>query len=164
MVSSRCKALCRRCRGKMRYETYRSLIFMGVCFLSSFTILLFSMMIYVSAVLISGGPESVILIPLLVATGSSLTVMFLSARSIIRLAGFTSETESQEGYVLNRGEEIIVDEMIGHGGRIMQSRLVSGSGLSRATVSRLVADLEKKGIISKTRKGVTNELILEKWK
>lgn len=45
-------------------------------------------------------------------------------------------------------------------GRVLQSRIAEISGLSRATISRVVTSLENKGVIVRVRKGVTNEIIL----
>ncbi|WMT51961.1 MAG: MarR family transcriptional regulator [Ferroplasma sp.] len=54
----------------------------------------------------------------------------------------------------------IIDLLMKHGNVMLQSTIVSSSGISKASASRAITSLENKGVILKQRKGVTNEIIL----
>ena len=47
-----------------------------------------------------------------------------------------------------------------HGNKMLQSAMASSLKISKASVSRALDSLERKGVIVKMRKGVTNEIIL----
>lgn len=64
--------------------------------------------------------------------------------------------------LLTEDEEKIVKIMQEHGGKITQDRLPELTGFSRPKITRLVYELESRGIIEKKSKGRTNELVLIK--
>ncbi len=64
--------------------------------------------------------------------------------------------------LLTEDEEKIVKIMQQHGGKITQDKLPELTGFSRPKITRLVYELENRGIIKKKTKGRTNELVLIK--
>ncbi|MCW6170984.1 MAG: winged helix-turn-helix transcriptional regulator [Thermoplasmatales archaeon] len=54
----------------------------------------------------------------------------------------------------------IIDLLMKNNNRMLQNTIVQNIGLSKASASRAISSLENKGIIIKTRRGVTNEIIL----
>ena len=54
----------------------------------------------------------------------------------------------------------IIDLLMKHNNAMLQSTIVSSSGISKASASRAITSLENKGVILKKRKGVTKEIIL----
>ena len=54
----------------------------------------------------------------------------------------------------------IIDILMKNNNRMLQSTIVQNVGVSKASTSRAITSLENKGIIIKTRRGVTNEIIL----
>ena len=148
----------------MRYETYRSLLSYGILFLLAFVILLVSVVLYSVNLLMptqfSNNLDSLVA----VSAVASLLAMVLTLRLIMRVLSLEKSDEGEDEYPRSRDEEEILDAIKKDGGRMLQNALVSSSRFSKAKVSRLVSDLENKGLITKRRRGVTNELILEKWK
>jgi|GEM_PF-3040848 DNA-binding transcriptional ArsR family regulator len=63
--------------------------------------------------------------------------------------------------VLSRSEELVVGIISGNGGKMFQNALVLDSGLSPATVTRVLTSLEEKGVIERTRHGMTNAVTLK---
>ena len=150
--------------GIMRYETYRSLLSYGILFLLAFVILLVSVVLYSVNLLMptqfSNNLDSLVA----VSAVASLLAMVLTLRLVMRVLSLEKSDEGEDEYPRSRDEEEILDAIKKDGGRMLQNALVSSSRFSKAKVSRLVSDLENKGLITKRRRGVTNELILEKWK
>ena len=62
--------------------------------------------------------------------------------------------------VLKEDEKKAIEALLAAGGKITQRELQDKIGFSKAKVSRLVFDLEKRGVIKKDRTGRTNILIL----
>ncbi len=150
--------------GIMRYETYRSLLSYGILFLLAFVILLVSVVLYSVNLLMptqfSNNLDSLVA----VSAVASLLAMVLTLRMVMRVLSLEKSDAGEDEYPRSRDEEEILDAIKKDGGRMLQNALVSSSRFSKAKVSRLVSDLENKGLITKRRRGVTNELILEKWK
>ncbi len=63
---------------------------------------------------------------------------------------------------LDEGEKRIYLLLIDSGGSLLQKDLVGLDGLSKATISRIIDRLEKKGIVEKIRHGSTNKIILKR--
>jgi uncharacterized membrane protein len=99
-----------------------------------------------------------------VSAGGSMFVMIISLWKISGMAREELSTGRGEMPTLTQSEQRIVDTIMENGGRILQNSLVNRENISKATVSRTVESLVAKGVITRTRKGVTNELVLEKWK
>ena len=53
----------------------------------------------------------------------------------------------------------IIDLLMKNHNAMLQSAIVASSGISKASASRAIASLENKGVVSKRRKGVTNEYV-----
>lgn len=87
---------------------------------------------------------------------------FLELISDIKRRGSASipKSSGQPPIELSKNEEIILSIITGNGGRILQNAVVLSSGLSGATVTRILTSLEEKGVIEKTRHGMTNEIYL----
>ncbi len=148
----------------MRYELYRSILFLATFFLASFTIFLISAILYASILLMYGIPDTLVTFLLGVSAGGSMFVMIISLWKISGMAREELSTGRGEMPALTQSEQRIVDTIMENGGRILQNSLVNRENISKATVSRTVESLVAKGVITRTRKGVTNELVLEKWK
>ncbi len=63
---------------------------------------------------------------------------------------------------LDEGERRLYGLLVDSNGSLLQKNLVGLDGMSRATVSRLVDRLEKKGIVEKIRHGSTNMIVLKR--
>lgn len=63
---------------------------------------------------------------------------------------------------LDEGERRIYLLLIDSGGSLLQKDLVGLDNFSRATISRIIDKLEKKGIVEKIRHGSTNRIILKR--
>lgn len=80
----------------------------------------------------------------------------------IKKAGLpAATTEKKTALPLNRNEEMIVSIITGNGGKMLQNAIVLNSGLSASTVTRVLTSLEEKGVIEKSRYGMTNEISLK---
>ncbi|MGC8547144.1 MAG: helix-turn-helix transcriptional regulator [Thermoplasmata archaeon] len=64
---------------------------------------------------------------------------------------------------LDEGEKRVYLLLIESGGSLLQKDLVGLDDFSRATISRIIDKLEKKGIIEKIRHGSTNKIILKRF-
>jgi uncharacterized membrane protein len=64
--------------------------------------------------------------------------------------------------VLKGDEKKIYQQLLDTGGEMLQKDLVLSSGFGKAKVTRLLDKLEKKGLITKTRHGMTNKVTLKK--
>lgn len=63
---------------------------------------------------------------------------------------------------LDEGEKRVYLLLIDSGGSLLQKDLVGLDDYSRATISRIIDRLEKKGIVEKIRHGSTNKIILKR--
>jgi len=63
--------------------------------------------------------------------------------------------------LLAKDEKILVEEVLGAGGRMKQNELVNRLPFPKAKVSRLLSRLERKGLVDKRRYGLTNEVVLK---
>ncbi len=63
---------------------------------------------------------------------------------------------------LDEGEKRIYGVLSDAGGSVLQKDMVGLDGMSRATVSRIVDRLEKKGVVDKIRHGSTNMVVLKR--
>ncbi|NJD78237.1 MAG: hypothetical protein FIB08_14290 [Candidatus Methanoperedens sp.] len=61
---------------------------------------------------------------------------------------------------LEGDEKKLVKEIANHGGEILQNELVLSLNFSKAKVSRMVSDLEKRGLVAKKQYGLTNKIAL----
>ncbi len=61
---------------------------------------------------------------------------------------------------LEGDEKKLVKEIADHGGEILQNELVLSLNFSKAKVSRMVSDLEKRGLVAKKQYGLTNKVAL----
>lgn len=98
-----------------------------------------------------------ILIPLFASTGvlvGSLVYYFMSSH--LRAKKDFSAVLSLVEY----DERAIIQELMKAGGGMPQSRLVASTGMSKVKVSRVLSDLEAKGVIKKKASGVTNDVEL----
>ncbi|MDA8142383.1 MAG: MarR family transcriptional regulator [Thermoplasmatales archaeon] len=65
---------------------------------------------------------------------------------------------------LSRSEELVVGIISRNGGKMLQNALVLDSGLSPATVTRVLTSLEEKGVVERTRHGMTNAVDLKNYR
>lgn len=63
--------------------------------------------------------------------------------------------------VLRADERKVLDVLVAHGGSCKQREIVKQTDFSKAKVSRILADLEKRGIVEKDRTGRTNKIVLK---
>lgn len=61
---------------------------------------------------------------------------------------------------LEGDEKKLVREIADHGGEMLQNELVLSLNFSKAKVSRMVTDLEKRGLVVKKQYGLTNKVAL----
>jgi hypothetical protein len=61
---------------------------------------------------------------------------------------------------LEGDEKKLVKEVADHGGEMLQNELVLSLNFSKAKVSRMVMDLEKRGLVVKKQYGLTNKVAL----
>jgi len=67
--------------------------------------------------------------------------------------------------LIDADQRRIIETLAKNGGRAAQSKLVSTTGINKVKVSRVVADLEARGVVRKSASGVTNVVELdEKFK
>ncbi|MHB1707944.1 MAG: helix-turn-helix transcriptional regulator [Thermoplasmataceae archaeon] len=76
-------------------------------------------------------------------------------------ASYSTTTKPEP--VLSRSEELVVGIISGNGGKMLQNALVLDSGLSPATVTRVLTSLEEKGVVERTRHGMTNAVALKNY-
>ena len=74
-----------------------------------------------------------------------------------------SSMAAKPGPALSRSEELLVGIISGNGGKMLQNALVMDSGLSPATVTRVLTSLEEKGVVERTRHGMTNAVVLKNY-
>ena len=63
---------------------------------------------------------------------------------------------------LDDGEKRVYGTLVDAGGSFLQRDLFGMDGMSRATVSRIVDRLERKGVVEKIRHGSTNMIVLKR--
>jgi len=61
---------------------------------------------------------------------------------------------------LEGDEKKLVKEIADHGGEMLQNELVLSLNFSKAKVSRMLTDLEKRGLVVKKQYGLTNKVVL----
>lgn len=61
---------------------------------------------------------------------------------------------------LEGDEKKLVKEIADHGGEMLQNELVLSLNFSKAKVSRMLTDLEKRGLVVKKQYGLTNKIAL----
>ncbi|MCX9012447.1 MAG: MarR family transcriptional regulator [Candidatus Methanoperedens sp.] len=61
---------------------------------------------------------------------------------------------------LEGDEKKLVKEIADHGGEMLQNELVLSLNFSKAKVSRILSDLEKRGLVVKKHHGLTNKIAL----
>ena len=61
---------------------------------------------------------------------------------------------------LEGDEKKLVKEIADHGGEMLQNELVLSLNFSKAKMSRMVTDLEKRGVVVKKQYGLTNKVAL----
>lgn len=61
---------------------------------------------------------------------------------------------------LEGNEKKLVKEIADHGGEMLQNELVLSLNFSKAKVSRMLTDLEKRGLVVKKQYGLTNKVAL----
>ncbi|MGB8216351.1 MAG: hypothetical protein WCE94_03525 [Candidatus Methanoperedens sp.] len=61
---------------------------------------------------------------------------------------------------LEGDEKKLVKEIADHGGEMLQNELVLSLNFSKAKVSRMLTDLEKRGVVVKKQYGLTNKVAL----
>ncbi len=61
---------------------------------------------------------------------------------------------------LEGDEKKLVKEIVDHGGEMLQNELVLSLNFSKAKVSRMLTDLEKRGLVVKKQYGLTNKVAL----
>ncbi|VVB96729.1 Uncharacterised protein [uncultured archaeon] len=61
---------------------------------------------------------------------------------------------------LEGDEKKLVKEIASHGGEMLQNELVLTLNFSKAKVSRMISDLEKRGLVAKKQYGLTNKVAL----
>ncbi len=97
--------------------------------------------------------------------------MINSYRNVVRLLAeisaanyrtpASSSIVTKPELALSRSEELVVGIVSRNGGKMLQNALVLDSGLSPATVTRVLTSLEEKGVIERTRHGMTNAVVLK---
>ncbi len=101
-----------------------------------------------------------LLIPLLSSTGllvGTLAYYFMSSQFRVKEKRDFVPLLS----LLPGDQRLVLEAIIKAGGKMPQSRIVSNTGLNKVKVSRVVSDLEARGVVKKTGKGVTNLIELE---
>ncbi len=93
---------------------------------------------------------------------AALAGVLMGAGSLYLYTNFKDKKEKIPLTLLTEDEEKIVRAIEQEGGVITQDKLPRITGFSRPKITRLVSELEARGIIEKTSKGRTNELKLKK--
>jgi len=55
----------------------------------------------------------------------------------------------------------VIEELVKNSGTCTQSKLVSATGMNKVKVSRVISDLEARGVVKKTTSGITNQVELD---
>jgi uncharacterized membrane protein len=138
-------------------------VLIGVILLTGFILAVSAASLYVQAHLLSGTACDCqfpieLLVPLLSSAGvlvGSMVYYFMTAQSKIKkdMAPLLALVDADQKRVL--------EELAKAGGSAPQSKLVEKAGMNKVKVSRVVAELEARGVIKKTSSGVTNKVELE---
>lgn len=176
-----------RNKRKGKYPTagigsFRNLLFYAISLLLSLMIIIIAATVLAVTFSITGIITVSLFIVFLIIISVNLVVMGVSVRGILRSYPYfmnslgngrqivaTVRADRKEG--LETGVKFtrdnftdleleIVDKLRDNRNKILQNRLVSLTGASKATISRSIYSLERKGVVLKVRKGVTNEIIL----
>lgn len=168
---------------KNKTSVSRPIVYYAVFLLLSLLILTSATTVLVTVVFVSGSVSIAYFIIFLVAISLGLVTATISLRGF--LAEYTRISSQVRGPVkftihatsemkstdLNEKhtrdpsfftglENRIIELLEENGNRMLQSQIVERLGISKVAVSRGVGSLEKKGMIVRLRKGVTNEVIL----
>ncbi len=162
----------------------KSLAFYIVSLFLSIIIIMISITILATVILLGYRLLSYYLYLIFAIISINIAIMAISLRGIMHIypmfishAGtekiiLVPRPESQENVDKPPGKEIlttkffsqteldIIDLLMKNHNAMLQSAIVASSGISKASASRAIASLENKGVVSKRRKGVTNEIIL----
>ncbi len=165
-------------------QDLRHALFYGISLLLSLIIVVVSTTVLVVVVSIEGSVEMVFFYLYTGVVSANLAVSGISTRQLVKLLPAMTFATRQHGPFLlsaarnetavascarepeisskyfSEAELEIIELLRNNNRRALQSRLVSTSGSSKASVSRIVSSLEKKGVVVKLRKGVTNEILL----
>ncbi len=159
-------------------------LFYGISLMLSFIIIVVSTSVFLVVIYLEGSVHESFFFLYLGIMATNLAVSIVSIRQLIALipalsllnktakvhyipektfgnviSGTASKAYIDGGY-FTEAEIEIIDLLRKNNNRLLQSRLVSSVGASKATISRTISSLENKGTIVKLRKGVTNEIIL----
>lgn len=105
-------------------------------------------------------------VPTIIAILASLGVFVGIMTYYFLSKSFSKEKEKIIGNVektldfLDQEEKSILSSIIENNGRIAQNTLSKKTGMDSVKLHRRISGLESKGIISKSRNGMTNEIIL----
>jgi len=138
-------------------------LLIGIILLTGFILAVSVASMYAQAHILSGtacGCQFPIelLIPLLSSGGllvGSLTYYFMSSHMK------TKKDLSPLLALLDSDQRSVIQALAKAGGGMPQSRLVSETGLNKVKVSRIVSDLEARGVVKKEANGITNNVELE---
>ncbi len=70
------------------------------------------------------------------------------------------KVDKLEGF-LNENEMLVVKEVMNKPG-ISQAQIVQNTGMSKSTLSRIVAKMERKGLLKKKSVGMSHQLYIDK--
>lgn len=79
-----------------------------------------------------------------------------------RTSGNTEAVSNKKAIELSDSENAILAILEKNGGKVLQNSLISKTGFSAPTISRILSSMESKGIIDRHRHGMTNEIVLKK--
>ncbi len=79
-----------------------------------------------------------------------------------KTSGNTEIVSNKKAIELSDSENAIVAILEKNGGKVLQNSLISKTGFSAPTISRILSSMESKGIIDRWRHGMTNEIVLKK--
>jgi len=91
----------------------------------------------------------------------SLTYYFISEKYEKEIGKIHRDISSTYRF-LEPGQRKIFESIIRHMGETTQSKLVKDTGLSRVRVSRHLKHMEGRGIIKRSKEGMTNKVVLPK--
>ena len=159
-------------------------LFYGISLMLSFVIIVVSTSVFLVVIYLEGRVDESFFFLYLGIMATNLAVSIVSIRQLLALipvlsllnknakvhyipektfgndiSGTATKVYIDEVYFTEAEKEIIY-LLMKNNNRLLQSRLVSSVGASKATISRTISSLENKGAIVKLRKGVTNEIIL----
>ncbi len=91
----------------------------------------------------------------------SLTYYFISERYEKKLGRIHKDIKVTLRF-LNKDQKEIIKVLLENKGQLSQAKLARKSGLSRVKTSRILKSLEDKGIITRTKSGMTYQVMLTK--